>query len=256
MANQNQAYISVDECIYSYIDEAELSNHKYYKLWNLAFRGITVLGLDFFYQIRSVKLHINANKTVNIPSDYLNYSKVGVFNEVGEVIPLLYNSKLTTYADLNPNRKEKTEDTNLFNNFVFNSPVFFNFWNGYLFSNIYGTASGSPFVGTFKIDTTNNVILLSEEFSYDYICLEYIASPKEGEVYYLPIQFKEAMIAYLAWMDIRSLPSSRRGNLGDKRDRKQEFNNQRRLARNRWKPFYLQEAYEWQLRNQRMTVKA
>jgi hypothetical protein len=255
MASQNQAYIEIDEAILAYIDESEQSNHKYFKLWNLAFRILTELGLDFFYQIRSVRLPVNANKTVTIPTDYLNYSKIGVFNEIGEVIPLFYNSKLTTYADLNPNRKAKTEDNKLFNNFIFNSPVFYNYWNGYWFNNLYGVPSGSPFIGTFKIDTQNNVILLSENFCYDYICLEYVASPVEGQPYFFPIQFKEAMISGLAWLDIRSIPSSRRGNLGDKRDRRHEFYNQRRLARARWKPFYLDEAYEFNLRSQRLTVK-
>jgi hypothetical protein len=57
-------------------------------------------------------------------------------------------------------------------------------------------------------------------------------------------------------MDIRSLPSSRRGNLGDKAQRRSEFYNQRRLANARWRPVDLQEAYEWSLKNQRLVVKS
>jgi hypothetical protein len=52
------------------------------------------------------------------------------------------------------------------------------------------------------------------------------------------------------------MPSTRRGNLGDKRDRKQEFYNQRRLANAQFKPLYIMDAYEWNLDTQRMTVKA
>lgn len=256
MAVQNGVYILIDECISDYIDEAELSNQKYWKLWHLAFRGMTELGLDFFYQVRSVKLPINPNMTVNLPNDYLNYSKIGVFNEKGEVIPLYYNSKLTTYADLNPNRLTKTEDNTLLCNFAFNSPVFNNFWNGYWYTPIFGIPGGAPFIGSFKVDQINGVILLNENFSYNYICLEYIASPVEGGEYRIPIQFKEALISYLRWKDIISLPSSRRGNLGDKAQRRHEFFNDRRLARSRWKPFHIEEAYEENLRNQRLTVKA
>ena len=52
------------------------------------------------------------------------------------------------------------------------------------------------------------------------------------------------------------MPSNRKGNLGDKRDRKQEFYNQRRLANAQFKPLYLMQAYEQNLDTQRMTVKA
>jgi hypothetical protein len=215
-----------------------------------------MLGLDFFYSIKSVKLPILANKTVMLPADYLNYQKVGVLNSVGEVIPLKYNDKLTTYADLNPNRISKTEDNTLFEFYSSSSPVFYNYWNGDAYVNLYGVPSGAPFVGGFKIDNTNGVILLDENFGYDYIIMEYVSSPIQGEEYYIPVQFREAMIAWLAWRDIANIPSTRRGNLGDKRDRRHEFFNERRLANARWKPLYLAQAYEMNLEMTRMVVKA
>jgi len=116
--------------------------------------------------------------------------------------------------------------------------------------------SGSPFIGSFKIDNANGVIVLSHNFTYEYVMLEYTASPQPEGDYYVPIQFKEAIVAGLAWLDIRSLPSSRRGNLGDKRDRRHEFYNQRRLAWARYRPLHLEEAYEWYLTNMRMAVKS
>jgi hypothetical protein len=251
-----QGWCTVDECINSYIDESEQSIHKFYKLWQLSFRLMTELGLDFFYQIKSVKLPINSNLTVTLPPDFLQWSKVGVLNEVGEIVPLRYNDKLTFYAEFSPDRFQKTQDDTLFNLFQFNTPIWYNFWNGFNFTQIYGLPSGAPFVGGFKIDRNNGVILLNENFGYAYLMLEYLSAPQEGQQYYIPIQFKEAMIAGLAWLDIRSLPSSRRGNLGDKRDRRHEFYNQRRLGWARYRPFSLIEAYEWSLSNQRLSVKA
>jgi hypothetical protein len=254
--SQHQQYILIDEVINGYIDRSEQGVHKFFKLWHIAFDGMTQLGLDFFYQIKSVKLPINANLTVDLPADYLNYSKVGVFNAQGEVIPLAYNSKLTTYADLNPDRIEKTQDDTLFNMFQFNTPVWYNFWSGNQFINLYGLPSGAPFVGSFKIDGSNGVILLNEGFVYEYLVLEYIASPQEGGQYYIPIQFKEALMWYLAWQDIAMMPNTRRGNLGDKEQRRRNFFNERRLGWSRFRPFRLEEAYEWNLTNQRLTVKA
>jgi hypothetical protein len=249
-----QQFIPIDEAIYGYIDAAELSPHKYFKLWNIAADAVTQLGLDFFSRIKSVKLPINANKTVTLPEDYLNYSKVGVLNHKGEVIPMGYNDNLTGYAALLPDRIEKTQDNELW---IENPscPVYFNYWDGSGLVNLYGLPSGSPSVGNFKILNHEGVILLDESFGYDYIILEYVASPSAGTDLQIPIQFKQAVISYLAWKDIAYLPSSRRGSISDKETRKRDFYNERRLAAARYKPFNFNEAYEWSLQNQRRTIK-
>lgn len=254
--SQHQQFITFDECIYGYIDEAELSEHKYFKLWHLAFRVMTDLGLDFFYQIKSVKLPINENLTVNLPPDFLQWTKVGVLNDRGETIPLQYNDKLTTYADQLPNRIEKTQDNTLFNWYNGQCPIWYNYWDGSGVGNVYGIPSGAPFVGDFKIDNHAGIILLDENFQYPYVMLEYTASPKEGEVYYVPIQFKEAMIAGLAWYDIRSIPSKTHVNNANLAARRHEFFNQRRLGWARYRPFSLEQAYQWSQENMRMTVKS
>jgi hypothetical protein len=115
--------------------------------------------------------------------------------------------------------------------------------------------SGSPFIGSFKIDNHNGVLLLSENFGYEYIMLEYVASPKQGEEYYVPIQFKTALMWYIAYNDIAMLPNSRKGTLGDKEQRKRAYHNERRVANARYRPVDLQSAYQWNMENQRLTVK-
>lgn len=213
------------------------------------------MGLDFFYQVKSVKLPVNSNLTVSLPDDYLNYSKVGVLNSQGEIIPMGYNSKLTTYADLQPDRLTVTEDNTITDIVQFNTPIWYNYWSNGAFSTLYGLPSGSPFVGNFKIDNHNGVLLLNENYGFDYVMLEYIASPKQGEEYYIPIQFKTALMWYIAYNDIAMLPNNRRGSLGDKEQRKRAYHNERRLANARYRPVDLQSAYEWNMNNQRLTVK-
>jgi len=258
MSAQNRQYIDLDECIYAYIDEAELSNHKYFKLYNIAFRGMSELGMDAFYQIKSVKLPVNANNTVNLPADYLNYCKVGIINSTGEVATLTYNNNLTTYADLLPNRLADVQGEYLgqlgaLGNI--NGNYYYNYWNDGACYNLFGVPSGAPFIGSFKIDNDNGVIVLNVNYQWDYIILEYLASPKEGEQFYVPIQFKEAIISYLRWKDIISLPNSRRGTLGDKAQRRNEWFNDRRLAIARWKTTTISEMYDANLKMQRLTVK-
>jgi hypothetical protein len=258
MSAQNRQYINLDECIYAYIDEAELSNHKYFKLYNIAFRALTELGMDAFYQIKSVKLPVNANNTVYLPADYLNYSKVGIINSAGEVATLTYNNLLTTYADLLPNRLANVQGEYLgqlggLGNI--NGNAYYNYWDNGSYYNLFGVPSGAPFIGSFKIDNDNGVIILNVHYQWDYIILEYLASPKEGEQFMVPIQFKEAIISYLRWKDIISLPNTRRGTLGDKGQRRAEWFNDRRLAIARWKTTTISEAYDANLKMQRLTVK-
>lgn len=257
MASQERGYITLDSVINDYIDESDQSLSKYAKLYNIAYRGMEQLGLDFFYKIRSIKIPVDKiNYTAQLPNDYLSYTKIGVLNQKGEIVPLKFNNKLTFFADQLPDRVEKTQDNTLVDYYQQNVPIFYNYFDGYGFSNIYGLPSGSPNVGSFSIDETNGVILLNETFYYDYVMLEYLSAPNPEEKYMIPMVFREAMIAWLAWKDIASMPSTRKGNLGDKRDRKNNYFNERRLAMARFKPLYLSDAYQWNLENQRMTVKS
>lgn len=254
--SQRQPYITLDSCILDYMNEAEVSSHKYFKLWHLAFRGMENLGLDFFYQVKSVKLPINANLTVDLPNDYLNWSKVGVLNDRGEIIPLYYNDKLSTYMDLQSDRLTKTQDNTLGNLTDLGTTTWYNYWNGSSLGNIYGLPSGAPFVGSFKVDTANGVILLNETFSYDYLMVEYVASPIAGEDYYLPVQFREALIAWLFWKDGNAKTVRSHMTLGDKRDRKHEFYNERKNAIARWKPIRKSEIYQASQEQTRLAVKS
>lgn len=251
---QYRGWIKVDEIINQFLSETEQGESKRYKIFQIAFRGMEELGLDFFYQIKSVKLPVLSNKTVIIPDYCITYTKVGVLNDKGEVIPMRYNEKLTTYSSLLSTRLDKITDSTL-GDVNINSPIFYNYWNGNGFVNLYGLPSGSPNVGTFKVDNNNGVIVFDPSFSYDYIILECIASPTQDGDYYVPIQFRAAMIAFMAWKDVQNMPSSRKGNLGDKRDRRHEFYNERRLAMARYRPIRLEQEYEQSLQNTRLTVK-
>lgn len=255
MSNENRQYVSIDSIVNLYLDQSEQSIHKYYKCWQLAFRGMEEMGLDFFYQVRSVKLPVNANLTVNLPADYINYVKVGVLNSQGEIIPMGYNSNLTSYSDLSPTRLQQTQDNTIIDLIQINTPIWYNYWVNGTLTNVYGLPSGSPFIGNFKIDNANGVILLNENFGYEYVMLEYVAAPTEDQEYFIPTQFKTALLWYIAYHDIAFMPNSRKGSMGDKQFRWKQYCNERRLAHARWKPVDLQSAYQWSQEAQRLTVK-
>lgn len=254
--SQHQSYITLDSCITDYMTEAELSQVKYYKLFHLAFRGLEDLGLDFFYKVQAVKLPINSNMTVTLPADYIQWTKVGVLNNKGEIIPLYYNDKLTTYADLLPDRLEKTQDDGNFLNSDFGPNTWCNYWNGYAYTNIYGVPSGAPFAGDFKVDTQNGVILLNERFRYDYLMIEYVSSPIQGQEYYLPMQFREALISWLRWKDVISIPSKTHVQNSNVVMRRKDYFNDRRIAIARWKPIREYDMYQASQNMTRMAIKS
>jgi len=250
--SQHLSYVTLESIVQDYLTEGELPNHKYFKVWHLAYRGMEQLGLDAFYKIQTVKLPVNSNYTAVLPSDYVNWTKVGVLNDNGEIIPLYQNDKMTSFADLSSTRLEQTQDNTLWDWDVNN---WNNYWNGQAFINIYGTPSGAPFVGSFKIDNENGVMLLDEKFKYDYVMLEYVASPQQGQEYYVPVQFREALIAWLWWKDKRAA-NTNRGQVGLSRDAKNDFFNERRNAIARWKPTRQLERYQASQEMTRMAVKS
>jgi len=249
---QHQSWITLDSIIQDYLLESDQSQNKYFKCFHLAYRAMENLGLDAFYLIQTQKLPVNANYTVQLPSDFVQWNKVGVLNDRGEVIPLYYNDKLTTFADLSSTRLEQTQDDTLWD---WSPNLWYNYWNGYAYTNIYGVPSGQPFVGSFKVDQKNGVILLDQNFQYDYIIIEYVSSPQAGLEYYVPIQFREAVIAWLWWKDKRSV-STNRGQVGISRDLKNDFYNERRNAIARWKPSRIYERYQVSQEQTRMSLKS
>lgn len=254
--SQHLAYITLESVVNDYLLESEQSVNKFYKIWHLGYRGFENLGIDAFYRIQSVKLPINANMTVTLPANYLNWSKVGVLNDRGEIIPLYYNEKLTTYADLLPDRIEKTEDNTLLAG-NWGSATWCNYWNGYQYINIYGYPSGAPFVGSFKVDSVNGVMLLNENFRYDYLMLEYVANPEptEGQDYYMPMQFKEALIAWITWKDSKAKTIKSHMQLGNNKELERQYYNERRNAIARWKPVRIYEIYQAHQEQSRMAIK-
>lgn len=261
MAAQSRQFITLDSIINDYINESEKSNHQYAKLWHLAYRGMEDLGVDFFYAIRSVKLPILGNKTVQLPNDCLRYTKIGVLNSRGEIVPLIYNNKLTFYADAMPNRQEKTIDNNflLWNQCISTAP-FYGFGYGAYGNNsgytpIYGVPSGAPYQGSFNIDEANGIVLFDEHFNWEYVMIEYVSSPQEGDACTVPFHFREAIINWLWWKDNKVL-SVKRGQPGIQSQLRHDYFESRRKANGTYRPWYLDQAYQVSLEATRMAVKS
>ena len=253
--SQRQQWITLESCIYDYISEAELTENKYAKLFNIAFRAMEELGLDFFYQIKSVLLDVKPNKVADLPEDYANYTKLGILNGSGGVIALKFNGSLTSFADLNVDRLANIGNDSIASIYSFTSPNFYNFGNGDGYSTLYGVANSGLYGGGFKIDNSNNVVILDPSFGYSKLLLEYTANPPNDKDYMIPQQFREAIIAYLAWRDIVNLPI-RRGSIGTNQQRRLEYFEARRRGIAKYKPFHVEQFVMASQDSSRLVVKS
>jgi hypothetical protein len=109
-------YIPLNEVISQYMNEAGIPEGQRLRLWNISVRGLKELGMDVFSEPKTRILNVLPNKTVDLPADYLQWSKVGIVNDQGEVATLRHNPNLTLYRAeqaeeyLDPN-DETSEDS-------------------------------------------------------------------------------------------------------------------------------------------------
>lgn len=256
MAKDTAQWVSLAEIIYQYIDQAKLTAAEFRRLWTIGVRGVEEVGLDVHMTPKTAKLLVNANKTVNLPSDFIAFSKVGVFNSNGEVATLRRNPSLTAYKIDQSDRLSSNTDNTEIDSFRLQDMAFVNYFDGARYVNIFGAGSMLNSAGEFDISEDEGIMYLDNEFPYDYVVMEYLSSPADDVDYKIPFQVKEAVLAYVAWKDIEMLPSGRRVTLGDKQIRRKEYYNQKRLARLRVNPVTPWDANEVIRMGQKLVAKA
>lgn len=244
MAKDTAKWVPLSEVIYQYLDQSKQTNAEYRRLWTIGVRGIEEMGMDVFSTTKTVKLVVNANKTVDLPSDYIGFSKVGVFNADGEVATLKRNKNLSSYKINQADRTENNTDNTTGNSYRLQDLAFVNYFDGARYVNIFGTGSALLSAGNFDIDEEQGILYLDNEYGHDYVVMEYLSSPADDVDYKIPVQVREAVLAYIAWKDIEHLPLGRRASLGDKQLRRKEYYNQKRNANLRENPVMLWDANE------------
>lgn len=94
MSKHTAKYVSLKELIYHYVNQAELSPAAYLRLHSIAVRGMQELEMDVSGEPKTVVLTVLPNKTVDLPIDYLEYTKIGIVNSNGEVDTLRQNPNI------------------------------------------------------------------------------------------------------------------------------------------------------------------
>ena len=255
MSSEISRFVKLSDLVMMYIDESRQTSKEFRRLWALAFRGLTDIGLDVSWTPKQVVIEVNDNKTVTIPVDYLDWVRVGVFNSDGELATLSVNEQLTTYKGNNTNRlvdikSQLGDDTT---NDMY--PYWYGYWGDQDYEHYFGIGSSLIQAGQCKVDASNGIILLEPHFNYNQVVLEYIGAPVMDDDYAIDFKAQEALIAWLAWKDVVSLPSTRLVNMQEKTMRQRNYQQQKNLARKRIKPFRLATAQQYYREGQSLSVK-
>tara|TARA_R110002020_G_scaffold40535_4_gene119775 strand:- start:600 stop:1427 length:828 start_codon:yes stop_codon:yes gene_type:complete len=238
-----------------------------------ALRGIREMGFDMSKRIRSLVLAINsANNTVELPDDFVDWSKVGVVGSdnlvyvLGENKNINYSQsyadssgvKASTSATANDNDNDgvfdridtKTATTGGDTSTSFNSTVFRDYYYGNQ-NAIYG-AGGGRYRGEFRVNLDQNRIEISPISNVSEVVIEYVADEGRSKNPSVHLYLEEALRSYMYYKIVErkaSVPAN------EKARARQEYYNERRKANSRIKSFTKEEALKTIRKNFKQSPK-
>lgn len=241
------ATIGLRQLVAQLLDSADQSSHQFRRLYNIGVRGSRAFNLDITGQMKTVLLPVRPNNTVELPVDYLTYSKMGIINERGEIITFTKNEQLSQYhANLQNeiDRNAGVPELTTIGNYVAPLPypyLYSNYWWGGTSYNLFGLNSGTAQIADFDIDEGSGVILLNPKNNYQEILFEYLSDgyDETADDYRIDARAEEAFMCYLRWQNAIDLV--KKFNPGQVGEYRREYYNQMRLAKMRINKAYASE---------------
>jgi hypothetical protein len=221
------------------IDSKDSSSHEFRRMYNIGVRGVREFNTDIVGNFSTKLLDVNANKTADLPEDYVSYSKMGVINEKGEIVTLRSNPQLSNYNighPLNPDRFEGVPGIGAvsYPAIPYNYPyIYYNFFISNQSFNLFGLAGGGQDIGQYKVDEECGIIIFGPYFKYEKVLLEYLGDgmDRDCDDYMIDSRAAEAMLAYIRWKT--ALDNPKKYGQGIMRDYKQEYKSERLKAKMR-----------------------
>ena len=179
--------------------------------------------MDASGAITTVELPVTSLQTVNLPNDYIQYTKIGVCDGRGNIIELGLNSNMCldrSVDDCGNPIAPGVSRTSSSNSGYYPASLTVawegfsdNFRNGEFMGRFFGIGGGNNAYGYYRIDRANGVIQLGDTKAYT-IVLEYIADLEQinGEFIVHPF----VVNSLKEWMYWRSIAKNRSVGLGEK----------------------------------------
>ena len=235
---------------------------------NYALRGIREMGFDIQKRIKSLKLSVNTtNDTVELPDDYVDYTKIGIIGGDGLIYVVAENKNQSAPRNYKTDAAGNNIDSNSDGVFDrvdakdvgasraslsdFESYTFRNFLYEGNIGRAYGIGGGK-YSGEFRINNEQNRIELFSTAGYSEIVIEYIADEARSTNPSIHIYAENALRSYIYYRLVErkaNVPSR------EKMRARQEYYNERRLANARIKSFTKEEALKTIRKNYKQSPK-
>jgi hypothetical protein len=210
------------------------------RLYTIALSCLREINMDVNGIIKIVELDINANDTVDLPNDFLRYSKIGIVGTDGRIHTMGVDNDISLFP-VTDDCGDQTAPVQVGNSNVildgfglFNGTFFgLNGLNGTV-GGVFGLGGGNNSIGYYRLNRATNQLWLANmnTLSGSTIVMEYIAdvSSADGdfEVHPFIIQTVKDYIAWKYVIGDRNTPAN------DKEMRRREYFNSLRLSNNRY----------------------
>ncbi len=231
----------------------ETNENKYARYLQLAISCLRELNTDFAGTPTTVLLNVQTTDTVNLPSDFVNYMRIGGVDSGGNIIPLGYNANISLQQAFNSCGVPQPNTTHTGNSSF--SVVgldqvglgSFNGWeqradswrNGELVGRMFGIGGGNAPNGSYRVDKEHGVIVL-QGVRVSQIIMEYLSDLKLVNGNFMVDPFLvETVKCYIAW---KGHARNLRISLGEKQQLRTEYFNEYRRSLMRFNSY---SASEW-----------
>jgi len=205
-------------------DSDHVANVSDRAIHNIAKRGLREIGFDISKKIKTVKLDVESNDTVELPIDFVDLCKVGIITSDGVIVGLISNENITTLsATANTVGEDDEFDTLIFENYLHNGTL----------GRLYGIGGGHA-PGHYKMNLEDNRIEIGQVSDISEIVLEYISDQALAENPEVHVYAEEALRCYMYYRLIErksGIPAN------EKARARSEYYNELRKARARLSSF-------------------
>jgi hypothetical protein len=250
----------IDDFIVTMDSDDYISNVSDVAIRNIALRGIREFGFDVSSRVRSIKRTIESNSTIILPEDYVDLVKIGVVDSDG-ILRVLGQNKNLNYSRKLTSDESKTDsdegplniDANLIRNREDdkdatagsdsgNGDLDHFIFENYLFQGgigrLYGLGGGH-LAGEYRVNLDQNRIEIDTDSGSSEVVLEYIADEARSTNPVIHVYAEEALRSYM-YYKLCERKSTVPAN--EKARARQEYYNDRRLAKARLSNFSKEEA--------------
>lgn len=203
------------------------------RLYTIALSGLRELHLDVNGIVKIVELCINENDTVDLPTDFIRYSKIAVAGNDGRIYTLGRDNSINLSPSCGDQGRTFTNSNPIdaFTGYPFSG--YFYGVNGFT-GGVFGLGGGTNNYGYYRYKRETNQLWLTNLSlpSGCTIVLEYISDiNSDGDDFIVHPYIIQTIKDWISW---KYVAGDRNTNLGEKQLRQKNFYNSLRIAKNRY----------------------